>query len=87
MNEELKWTNLTRQQLADLLAEKGIKVSVTVIDQLLLKHKFHRRQAVKMTAGGTSEHRNEQFEKIAALKDEYLAQGNPVMSMDSKKKS
>lgn len=87
MNEELKWTNLTRQQIADLLAATGIRVSVTVIDQLLTKHQFRRRQAVKTKACGSSEHRNEQFEKIAALKTEYLAQGNPVMSMDSKKKS
>jgi hypothetical protein len=87
MNQELKWTNLTRQQIADLLATAGISVSVTVVDQLLLNHQFHRRKAVKTKACGSSEHRNEQFEKIAVLKREYGAQGNPVMSMDSKKKS
>lgn len=87
MNQELKWTNLTRQQIADLLAATGISVSVTVVDQLLANHQFHRRKAVKTKACGSSEHRNEQFEKIAALKREYLEQGNPVVSMDSKKKS
>jgi hypothetical protein len=87
MNQELKWTNLTRPQIADLLAATGISVSVTVVDQLLLKHQFHRRKAVKTKACGSSEHRNEQVEKIAALKQEDWAPGNPVMSMDSKKKS
>lgn len=87
MNQDLKWTNLTRQQIADLLAATGIVISVTVVDQLLSNHQFHRRKAVKTKACGSSEHRNEQFEKIAVLKGEYLAQGNPVMSMDSKKKS
>ena len=87
MNQELKWTNLTRQQIADLLAATGISVSVTVVDQLLAKHQFRRRKALKTKACGSSEHRNEQFENIAHLKTEYLGQGNPVMSMDSKKKS
>jgi len=31
-------------------------------------------------------HRNEQFERIAELKSEYRAVGNPVVSMDTKKK-
>ncbi len=87
MDEELKWTNLTRQQIANLLAKKGINVSVTVVDQLLALHSFRRRKAVKMNACGASEHRNEQFEKIEELRKEYLAQGQPIISMDSKKKS
>lgn len=86
MDEEIKWTNLTRQQIANLLAEKGIKVSVTVVDQLLTLHSFRRRKAVKKNACGTSEHRNEQFEKIEELKKEYSAEGQPIISMDSKKK-
>jgi hypothetical protein len=32
------------------------------------------------------EHRNEQFENIARLKAEHVAAGNPVVSMDTKKK-
>ncbi|MBD0304151.1 MAG: hypothetical protein ICV85_18910 [Tolypothrix sp. T3-bin4] len=87
MDEDIKWTNLTRQQIADFLAEKRISVSVTVVDQLLLKHKFRKRKAVKTTACGSSEHRNEQFENIESLKQEYFSVGNPVISMDSKKKS
>ncbi len=31
-------------------------------------------------------HRNEQFENIARLKKTYIAAGNPVISMDTKKK-
>ena len=86
MDEEIKWTNLTRQQIANLLAEKGVNVSVTVIDQLLVLHSFRRRKAIKVNACGTSEHRNEQFEKIEELKKEYSSQGQPIISMDSKKK-
>ena len=61
-------------------------ISVTVVDQLLSKHSFRRRQAVKTNACGTSENRNEQFENIENLKNEYVEQGNPILSMDSKKK-
>lgn len=45
MDEDIKWTNLTRQQIAELLKHKGINVSVTVVDQLLEKHKFRKRKA------------------------------------------
>ena len=34
----------------------------------------------------TTEHRNDQFENIAQLKAAYVADGNPVISMDTKKK-
>jgi Rhodopirellula transposase DDE domain len=87
MDEEIKWTNLTRQEIANLLAEKGINISVTVVDQLLTLHSFRRRQAVKASACGTSENRNEQFENIKNIKDKYIKKGNPILSMDSKKKS
>ncbi len=86
VKEDIKWTNLTRQQIAGFLLEKGISVSVTVVDQLLFKHNFRRRKAVKTTACGSTENRNE-FENIETLKQGYLEQGNPVISMDSKKKS
>jgi hypothetical protein len=62
-------------------------VSATVVRQLLVKHDYRRRKAQKQEATGTSEQRNEQFLRIAALKTEYLAGPNPVLSMDTKKKS
>ncbi len=87
MDETVKWTNLKRHQIAELLKDEGIDVSVTVVDQLLEKHNFRKRQALKTLATGTSEHRNEQFETIERLKQTYQAAGNPVMSMDTKKEN
>ncbi len=87
MDETLKWTNLTRQQIADLLKHEGIEVSVTVVDQLLLKHNFRKRKAFKTKATGASANRNEQFEKIEQLVEQYQNTGKPVISMDTKKKS
>lgn len=87
MDESIRWTNLTRQEIANLLEEEQqIKVSVTVIDQLLEKHHFRRRKAVKSKATGSNYHRNEQFEKINGLVESYQKQENPVISMDTKKK-
>lgn len=87
MDETLKWTNLKRHEIAKLLKEEGIEVSVTVVDQLLEKHHFRKRKAVKTLDTGKSEHRNEQFETIEHLKQTYQAAGNPVMSMDTKKEN
>jgi hypothetical protein len=45
-----------------------------------------KRKAQKSVTMGEYEHRNEQFEHIAELKERHLADGNPVISMDTKKK-
>ena len=39
MTPDVRWTNLTRQEIADRLAELGTPVSVRVVKQLLTKHK------------------------------------------------
>ena len=87
MDEQVKWTNLNRPQIAKLLKEEGISVSVTVVDQLLKKHNYRRRRARKTLATGNHPQRNEQFEKIERLKQQYQREGNPVISMDTKKKN
>lgn len=87
MNQKIKWTNLTRVEIAQLLKEEGITVSVTVVDQLLEKYNYRKRKAQKRKATGEHTQRNQQFEKIEQLKKSYLEAGNPVLSMDTKKKS
>jgi len=88
MDESIKWTHLSRQQIAALLSEEeGFLVSVTVVDQLLEQHDFRRRKALKTQATGAHPQRNEQFENIAQLVETYQQAGQPVMSMDTKKKS
>lgn len=85
MDETLKWTNLKRHEIADWLQDEGRTVSVTVVAQLLKKHNFRKRKAVKPLATGASESRNEQCETIERLKTIYQSAGNPVMRMDTKK--
>ena len=87
MDEKVKWTNLTRQEIAELLLLEGIKVSVTVVDQLLERHHYRKRKAQKRLSSGVHPQRNEQFEKSEELIETYQEAGNPVMSMDTKKKN
>ena len=87
MDEQVKWTNLNRQEIAQLLKSEGIAVSVTVVDQLLEKHNYRKRKAQKRLATGEHPQRNEQFENIEKLKVSYQQAGNPVLSMDTKKKN
>ncbi len=87
MDEQLKWTNLTRQEIVQLLRQEGITVSVTVVAQLLEKHNYRQRKAQKRMATGEHPQRNQQFENIGQLKQTYLEAGNPVLSMDTKKKN
>lgn len=82
----MKWTNLTRQEIAELPQAAGIEVSVTVVDQLLEKHHYRKRKAQKRLETGLHPQRNEQFENIEWLKQEYQAAGNPILSMDTKKR-
>ncbi len=87
MDAEDKWTNLSREEIAHRIEAEGFKVSVTVVDQLLKKHNFRRRQAFKSEAGKQVPQRDEQFQNIERLKQEHHQKGNPVMSMDVKKKN
>lgn len=87
MDELVRWTNLCPWEIAKRLAERyDLKVSRTVIGKLLKKHNYRRRKALKQRTLKAVPHRNEQFENIARLIREYEATGNPIMSMDTKKK-
>jgi transposase len=48
MDEQIRWTNLSRKAIADRLAERyGVRVSVTVIKQLMKTHHYRLRKAQK----------------------------------------
>ncbi len=86
MNSGVIWTDLTQQGIADSLGQMGTPVSTEVARQLLDAFDFSRRKAQKSTALGTYPYRNEQFEYISELKEEYFQARQPVISMDTKKK-
>ena len=86
MRTDVKWTNLSRRQIAQRMTALGTPVSRDVVSQLLRKHRFRRRKALKKKTMGHHRDRNAQFEKIARLKKQYLKAGLPVISIDTKKK-
>ena len=87
MRLEVKWTNLSRRQIAKRLKDRGTPVSRHVVSQLLKKHGYRRRKALKKkTMGPRHPDRDAQFENIARLKKTYLKAGLPVISIDTKKK-
>jgi hypothetical protein len=82
----LRWTCKSRAKLAAALSQDGWKISSTSVGRLL-NGLGYRLQAVQKTKEGTSHpDRNEQFEHINATAARYLRRGQPVISVDTKKK-
>lgn len=87
MDGTVRWTNLTLGEIVKaLLEDHAIRISKFVVRKLLKKHNYRRRKAQKKRTMKDVEHRDEQFENIAQLRAEYEAAGNPVVSLDTKKK-
>lgn len=87
MDAQVRWTDLTPQAIRLALGtEYQIVVSEHVIRHLLQKHDYHRRKAQKKQTMRQVAQRNEQFENIRRLKADFEAAGNPLLSMDTKKK-
>ncbi len=86
MRDDVVWTYLTQQEIADELADLGTPVSTPTVQGLLDLFEFVKRKAQKTLSMGQCPDRNEQFEYIAKLKGEYLESDNPIISMDTKKK-
>jgi hypothetical protein len=86
MDEKIKWTNLTQREISEAFAQQGMNVTEHVVQQLLEKHKYVKRKMQKMRTMKETRNRNEQFEKIQCLKEEYQTSENPIISIDVKKK-
>ena len=87
MNDDCLWTHLYPKKIAELLFEiHGVKVSRTVVKKLLGENGFRRRKAEKTVTMTSVEHRDEQFENIKQLRQQYEQDGNPIISVDTKKK-
>ena len=61
-------------------------MSRNLVRQLLSKHGYVKRKAMKLQRTGEFEERDRQFRKIARLKARAQRSGNPVISVDTKKK-
>lgn len=82
----LKWTNKSLRTLSKELEKKNHTISHTKAGQML-KANDYRLQGNKKTKEGTDRpDRDEQFQHINEKAKEYLDEGDPVISVDTKKK-
>ena len=82
----LRWTCKSRAKLAAALSEQGWRVSSTTVGRLLHRLGYRLQSPRKRQEGATHPDRNAQFEHINQTADEHLRAGQPVISVDTKKK-
>jgi len=82
----LKWTRRTTVKIAEELGKLGIRVSANTVGKLLKQMGFSLRVNHKKLSGGSGADRDEQFVYIAELREHFAQNGNPVVSIDTKKK-
>ncbi len=82
----LLWTARSQRNLADELSKRGFKVGKTIMGKLLEKIGFSRQTNKKKVEGQQHPDRNAQFEHINESVRRQIEDGNPSISVDTKKK-
>ena len=82
----LAWTTKSAANLAGELAGQGHRCSPQTAWRLLHEQGFSTQANAKVTEGRRHPDRDAQFRYIAAQANEHLAAGQPVISVDAKKK-
>ncbi len=82
----LMWSRRTTQKVAEQLAQLDIHVSAKTVCRLLKTMGYSLRTNRKSISSTEAPQRNEQFEYIAHLRQQYASAGQPIISVDTKKK-
>src|SRR5580765_4381914 len=82
----LRWTCKSLRRLADEMVALGHQISHTVVGELLKQQKFSLQGNRKTLEGGDDPDRDEQFAHINQSVTAALADNQPVISVDTKKK-
>ena len=82
----LLWVSKSHEKLALALRGMGHRVSASRMPQLLERLGYRRQVNRKSLEGGHHVDRNAQFEHINAEVEAFQAAGQPVISVDTKKK-
>src|SRR5882672_557312 len=82
----LRWTTKSTRNLAGELTTAGHPVSADTVDKLLHEQGFSLHGNAKTIEGKRHPDRDAQFRYISGAAKEYLAAGDPVVSVDAKKK-
>ena len=82
----LRWTCKSLRNLAEELKDQGYATSHRMVGELLHEMGYSLQANRKTSEGKQHPDRNMQFEFINLLVEEHLKKGNPVISVDAKKK-
>jgi transposase len=82
----LRWTCKSTTHLASELTAQGHPVSTSTVWRLLTAAGYSLQSNRKSKEGADHPDRNEQFEHIAATVQDFQQRGQPVISVDTKKK-
>ncbi len=82
----LRWTTKSLRHLRDALREKGRRVSHESVRGLLRKMGYSLKGNRKTLEGADHPDRNAQWEEIDRIGQKFLTEGQPLMSVDAKKK-
>lgn len=81
-----RWTLKTTEAIAQCLKDNGIEVSGATVRRLLKALGYSLKSNCKCLSAGNSPHRDAQFDIIQHLRQDFTASGDPIISIDSKKK-
>lgn len=82
----LRWTSKSVRKLADELMKMGHKTSHRMVAELLREMGYSLQANQKTAEGSSHPDRNDQFEHIYREVKEFQSGGQPVISVDTKKK-
>ena len=82
----LAWTTKSVKNLAGELTAQGHRCSPQTVWRLLHEQGFSTQSNARVKEGGRHPDRDAQFRHIAGQAREFLAAGDPVISVDAKKK-
>jgi hypothetical protein len=82
----LRWTNKSTQKLADELTGQGFSVGPRTVAKLLKTCGYRLQANAKVVEGRQHPDRDAQFEYVNAAAVGFLAAGDPVISVDTKKR-
>ena len=84
-----KWTRRTTEKISQQLKKNGINVSRNTVGRLLKEMDYSLKVNHKKLSKGTKTTRtarNQQFIVLGDIRKKFSAKGNPIISVDTKKK-